>query len=244
MKKLILILAVCFSGINVFAQSAAQLKNEGNAALKTKDYKTALMSFENFIAAEDTFEDPALIFNSGYCAIKIKDFAKAEKYFGQAIEKEYKLSSAYRFKALAQKHQKKSDDMIATLEAGIKACPTKKAKLSSMLAKHYLIEGQKAQKGNKFDAAEGLYKKAGDLKSKMQANALFSLGTLYYNKGAKIMQVATPVANTQPEQYKSESAKAQTFFRKALAELIKAKTIAPARKDITSTMATIKGLVK
>ncbi|RUT79791.1 hypothetical protein [Ancylomarina longa] len=244
MKRLILIFAVCLCVTNVFAQSAAQLKNEGNAALKSKDYKTALMNFEKFMSAEDTFEDPALIFNSGYCAIKIKDFAKAEEYFGQAIEKEYKLSSAYRFKALAQKHQKKSDDMIATLEAGIKACPTKNSKMITMLSKHYLLEGQKAQKADKFDTAEGLYKKAGELKSKMQVDAFLSLGTLYYNKGAKIMQAATPVANTQPEKYKAESVKAQSFFKMALTELTKAKTIAPTRKDIVSTISTIKGLVK
>ena len=244
MKRLILILVVCFSVASAFAQSAAQFKNDGNAALKSKDYKTALENYEKFLAAEDTFEDPALVFNTGYCAIKIKDYTRAEKYFGESVDNNYKLSSAYRFKALAQKSQKKYDDMIATLKAGIEACPTKNSKMSSMLAKHYLIEGQKAQKANKFKAAEGLYKKAGEFKSKMQADALFSLGTLYYNEGAKIMQAATPIANTQPDKYKAESAKAQTYFKKAIAELNKAKAIAPAREDVTATIATIKGLIK
>lgn len=244
MKKFILILAVCLSAVGVFAQTAAQFKNEGNTALKSKDYKTALASYEKFLGAEDTVEDPALIFNSGYCAIKIKDYAKAEKYFGLAVEKNYKASTAYKYKAIAQKSQKKFDDMVVTLNAGIAACPTKNSKLISALAKHYLLEGQKAQKADKFEVAEGLYKKAGGVKSKLQADALYSLGTLYYNKGAKIMQAATPNANTAPEKYKAESVKAKSYFKKAIDELNKAKLIAPTREDVTSTIATIKGLLK
>jgi len=244
MKKFILILAVCLSAVGVFAQKAAQFKNEGNAALKSKNYKTALESYEKFLDAEDTVEDAALVFNSGYCAIKIKDYAKAEKYFGMAVEKKYKISTAYRYKAIAQKSQKKFDDMVATLTEGIAACPTKNSKLISALAKHYLLQGQKAQKADKFEVAEGLYKKAGGVKSKLQADALFSLGNLYYNKGAKIMQVATPVANSAPEKYKAESVKAKSYFQKAIVELNKAKVIAPTREDITATITTIKGLLK
>lgn len=244
MKKFILILAVCLSAVGVFAQSAAQFKNDGNTALKSKDYKTALKNYENYLAAEDTVEDPALVFNSAYCALKIKSYAKAEKYFGMAIEKNYKASTAYQYKAIAQKSQNKFDAMEATLNAGIAACPTKNSKLISALTKHYLLEGQKAQKAEKFEVAEGLYKKAGEVKSKLQADALYSLGTLYYNKGAKIMQAATPVANTEPEKYKSESEIAKSYFQKAIAELNKAKVIAPNRQDVTSSISTINGLLK
>ncbi|MDM8158760.1 hypothetical protein QUH73_02905 [Labilibaculum sp. K2S] len=243
MKKIILILAICFSAVGVFAQSAAQFKNDGNTALKSKDYKTALVNYEKYLAAEDTEKDPALVFNLGYCAIKLKKYAKAEQYFGQSIENKYKTSIAYQYKAKAQKSQKKYEDMIVTLNEGIAACPTKNSKLVSELAKHYLLEGQTAQKADKFEVAEDLYKKAGNVKSKLQVDALFSLGTLYYNKGAKIMQAATPTANTEPENYKAESAKAKTYFQKAIVELNKAKAIAPAREDVTSTITTIKGLL-
>ncbi|WP_372751069.1 tetratricopeptide repeat protein [Labilibaculum sp.] len=244
MKKIILIIAVCLSAVGVFAQSAAQFKNDGNTALKSKDYKSALANYEKFLGAEDTVDDPALVFNSGYCAIKIKDYAKAELYFGQSIENNYKKSTAYYYKSIAQKNQKKSEEMVSTLEEGIEACPTKKSKLVKALAKHYLIEGQKAQKANEFEAAQTLYQKAATDKSKYQADALFSLGTLYYNQGAKIMQAATPVANTEPEKYKEESVKANSFYQKAIVELNKAKTIAPSREDIASTISTVKGLLK
>jgi len=244
MKKIILILAVCFSAVGVFAQSAAQFKNEGNAALKSKDYKTALAKYEQFLAAEDTVDDFALVFNAGYCARKIKDYAKAEQLFGQSVKNNYKPSSSYLYLATVQKSQKKYTDMVGTLDAGIKACPAKKSKLVSMLSKHYLLEGQKAQKANKFEVAAGLYQKAGNVKSKLQADALLSLGNLYYNKGAKIMQAATPVANTEPEKYQAESVKAKSYFKKALAELTKAKLIAPTREDISSIITTVKGLLK
>ncbi|PKQ60597.1 hypothetical protein BZG02_18580 [Labilibaculum filiforme] len=243
MKKFILILAVCFSAVGVFSQNAAQFKNDGNTALKSKDYKTALINYEKFLAAEDTEKDPALVFNLAYCAIKLKKYDKAEQYFGQSVDNKYKTSTAYQYKALAQKSQKKYDEMVVTLNEGIKACPTKKSKLVAALAKHYLLEGQSAQKSENFEVAEDLYKKAGEVKSKYKADALFSLGTLYYNKGAKIMQVATPTANTEPEKYKEESAKAKSYFQKAIVELNKAKAIAPSRKDVTSTIATINGLL-
>lgn len=244
MKKFILLLAVCFSISAAFAQSAATLKNEGNAELKAKNYKGALEKYEAFMSAEDTFEDAALVFNSGYCAIKVKDYAKAVKYFGESIDNKYKLSSAYRFKALAEKKQKNIDAMIATLNAGIAACPTKNSKMTKMLATHFLKEGVAAQKANKFAAAEASFKKAIEVKSKKKADALVSLGTLYYNEGAKIMQAATPIANTQPDKYKAESAKAQSYYKKAVAELNKAKAIDPAREDVTATLATLKGLIK
>ncbi|WP_282013871.1 tetratricopeptide repeat protein [Marinifilum flexuosum] len=244
MKKLILFIAVCFCATSLFAQSAAQLKNEGNAAVKSKDYKTALEKYEAFLGAEDTFEDPALVFNAAYCANKLKDYPKAEKYFAQSVANNYKLSKSYQYLASVQKKQKKMDEMVATLKKGIEAIPTKNSKLIASLSKHYLVAGQKAQKANKMDAAEDLYKKASESKSKYQADALVGLGMLYFNQGATIMQKANPIANKEPEKFKAESAKAQGFYKKAMAELTKAKALAPTREDLLQTMATVKAEIK
>ena len=49
MKKLILTLVVCLSVLGAFAQDAVQLKNDGNAALKAKDYKMAIVHLENYL---------------------------------------------------------------------------------------------------------------------------------------------------------------------------------------------------
>jgi len=242
MKRIILLFVVCFSLSNVFAQSAGELKNQGNAALKAKNYKGAIELFEKYFAAAEEIEAP-VVFNTAYSALKIKDYAKAEKYFGESIDNKYKLSSAYRFKAIAQKRQKKFDEMVATLNAGIAAC-TKSSKMAKMLATHYLKQGVAAQKSNNFAKAEGLYKKAIEVKSKLKTDAIVSLGTLYFNEGARIQQAANPLANSDKPKFAAESAKAQKYYKKALAEMKKAKALDPVREDVTKQIATLNGLIK
>lgn len=230
MKKIILFIAVCFCVSSVFAQSAAQLKNEGNAALKSKDYKTAMEKYEAFLGAEDTVEDIALVFNTAYCASKIKDYAKAEKYFAQSVVNKYKPSKAYQYLALMQKKQNKVSEMVATLQKGIKACPTKNSKLVASLAKHYFSVGQTAQKGNKFEAAETSYKQAAQIKSKYQETAMLALAQLYYNKGAEF--------------WPANQDKAKSYFEMATAQANKLLALNPAKKEAKDLITTIKGLLK
>jgi tetratricopeptide (TPR) repeat protein len=231
--------------VGLFAQSAAELKNAGNAALKAKDYKTALENFEKFMGAPDTFEDAAVVFNSAYSAIKVKEYEKAVKYFDQSITAKYKLSSAYRFKAIALKKMNKVDEMVATLKAGIEACPTKNKKMLKTLGTHYLKEGVAAQKANKNDVAVAAFTKAAELKyKKNQVNAFLSLGTLYYNEGAKILQAATPIANSNPDKYKAEKGKAMNSFNKAIEYLNKAGELDPANEAVKGQIAAVKGAMK
>ncbi len=244
MKKLILSIAICFCVAGVFAQSAASLKNDGNAALRSKDYKTAMEKYEAFLDAEGTSNDPALVFNTAYCANKLKNYVKAEKYFGLSVKNNYKLSKSYYYLAMMQKKQKKTDEMLATLQKGIKACPGKTSQMTVAIAKHYLLEGQKAQKANQFSTAETCYKKASEVKSKLQVSSLMGLGMLYFNEGAKIMQKANPFANKNPDKFKAESGKAQSFYKKALAELIKAKKIAPSDGELSKQISKVKAEIK
>jgi len=243
MKKLILTLVVCMSVLGAFAQDAIQLKNDGNAALKAKDYKTAIVHLENYLRTPEAADDIKTVYNVGYAATKVKDYAKAVIYFDKTIAANYKLSSSYLRKAGAQKKLKKFDDMIATLKAGIAANPTKNSKLSKMLAKHYLIAGQKAQKASKFAAAEASYKKAIEVKSSMKTDAIVSLGSLYFGEGAKIQAAANPYANTDKDKFAAEMVKAKAFYTKASAEYNKAKTLAPQREDIDSLLNDVKAVL-
>ena len=90
MKNILTVTLLLFTMLGAaYAQdekSAAELKNEGNAALKAKDYKTALASFEAAIEAWDEAEDmdAAMVYNAATCARKIKDNDKALKFYGQA----------------------------------------------------------------------------------------------------------------------------------------------------------------
>jgi len=51
MKKLLFILALNLCVAGVFAQSTAELKNAGNAALKAKDYSADITSLEKYLEA-------------------------------------------------------------------------------------------------------------------------------------------------------------------------------------------------
>ncbi len=237
-------MAVCFCATSIFAQSAAQLKKEGGVAAKSKDYKTALEKYEAYLATEGAGEDLPIIYNLAIISNRLKDYGRAEKYFAKAAESNYKPAGAYYNLSKIQKKLKKTDEMVATLKKGIKACPTKNSKMIAALSKHYLLEGQKAQKANKVDVAKDFYKKASENKSRYQADALLGLGMLYFNQGATIMQKANPIANKEPEKFKAESAKAQALYKKAMAELNKAKALAPTREDLLKTMATVKAEIK
>ncbi|MRT92743.1 hypothetical protein [Ancylomarina sp. 16SWW S1-10-2] len=244
MKKLILTLVVCLSVLGAFAQDAVKLKNDGNAALKAKDYKSAIVHLENYLRTPEASEDIKTVYNVGYAAYKVKDYAKSVIYFDKAIAAKYKLSSSYLRKATSQKKLKKYDDMVATLKAGIAAVPAKNAKLAKTLAKHYLLTGQAAQKASKFEEAENLYKEASEVKSSMKTDAIVSLGSLYFGEGAKIQAAANPFANTDKDKFASEIAKAKSFYTKAAAQYTKAKTLSPAREDIDSLLTKVKDVLK
>lgn len=244
MKKLILTLVVCLSVLGAFAQDAVKLKNDGNAALKAKDYKTAIIHLENYLRTPEASADIKTVYNVGYAAAKVKDYAKSVIYFDKAIAAKYKLSSSYLRKATAQKKLKKYDEMVATLKAGIAAVPAKKANLAKTLAKHYIIQGVKAQKAQKFDVAEKSYKQAIEVKSSMKTDAIVSLGSLYFGKGAKIQAAANPLANTEKAKFATEIAKAKAYYKKAAVQYTKAKTLAPAREDVDSLLNEVKAVLK
>ncbi len=97
MKKLVvLIAAVIVSGVITYAQDAAELKNAGNAALKIKDYATALAKYEAYLTSgeEGADADKATIYNTATCAYKLKKYDVATKYYNKAIDLDYKADIA------------------------------------------------------------------------------------------------------------------------------------------------------
>lgn len=237
-KVLVFILASCLT-MSVFAQSAADLKNAGNDALRAKDYKTALVKFEEYFKVMEG-EDDATVFNAAYCAVKIKNYAKAVQLFDRSIKNRYKLSSSYLYKAKCYKSLKKTPEMIATLEEGMKAIKNNK-KLEKMYYVHFLKQGQKYQKAGNVEKAADNYTKVLTLNTKKyKSDAYFSLGTLYYNNGAKILQKATPLANKDKAKYEEAKTKANGEFKKALANLNEALAITPGREDVKTTIGQVK----
>ena len=86
-------------------------------------------------------------------------------------------------------------------------------------------EGQTFQKaGDEAKAAEN-YTKVVNLTTKsFKTQGLASLASLYFNNGAKILQAATPIANSDKAKYDAEKAKAVNDFKKAKDYLVQAQS--------------------
>ncbi len=123
-------------------KSAAELKNEGNAALKAKDYTTALASFEAAIEVWDEAEDMdgAMIYNAATCARKTKDNEKALKYYNQSKELGYGEDKSTFYIGTIYKSMGKTEEMEKVLLGGIEEFPNSRyvGHMKKTLAKHYV----------------------------------------------------------------------------------------------------------
>ncbi|RHJ95339.1 tetratricopeptide repeat protein [Parabacteroides bouchesdurhonensis] len=230
MKKIVLALALCLSVGNLFAQDADKLRDEGDAALKAKDYAGAVAKYGEYLKATD-YKDTVRIFNCGFAANQVKNYPEAAKYFDMAIKMNYNIDDSYVGKAMALRNQNKTEEFLTTVEEGIKVIPAdnkNRANLEKLLYVYCIKQGQAAQKKGDLAEAEKLYKEVLDLSNKTyQGNALYSLGSMFYGDGAKILQAATPIATSEPDKYNAEKAKADEKFKKSKDYLTKAIEINP-----------------
>ncbi|MFB6318914.1 tol-pal system YbgF family protein [Saccharicrinis sp. FJH54] len=147
MKKIGVILTFLVFSIAMFAQdSAAELKNAGNEALRNKNYAEAVAKYEAYFATneEGVADDNMTLYNLANSALKAKDFAKAEKYFNQCVAKDYKpdLSLYYISKIYSEKGNEAKE--IETLEKVLTNYPNSKyySKFRDYVAKYYNIQAQ------------------------------------------------------------------------------------------------------
>ena len=204
MKRIAFLILSVLLTASVFAQDpGATEKNAGNAAVKAKNYAEAFKQYEAYLKIVNNNDKPT-VYNTAFCANKIKNYAAAEKYFDMSIKNNYKAASSYLGKAQAQRSQNKTAEMLTTLQDGMKAFPGN-MKLETMYATHYMKEGQKFQKAGNEAKAEENYMKVTTLTTKsFKTQGLVSLAGLFFNNGAKILQDANPIANTDKEKYESE----------------------------------------
>lgn len=243
MKKIVLLLAFCLSMGNLFAQDADKLRDEGDAALKAKDYAGAFTKYSEYLKMTD-YQDTVRIFNCGFCADQIDNHAEAARFFDLSIKNKYNEDDAYVGKAKAYREMNKAAEFTATVEEGLKAFP-KNQNLEKMLYVYCIKSGQAAQKAKKLDQAEDLYEEVLVVSNaKYKENALYSLGAMYYNSGATTLQTVTPLATSDPDKYKTEKAKADAELKKAKGYLDQALAINPqnanAKKLVDAIQATLK----
>ena len=118
-------------------------------------------------------------------------------------------------KAMSLRSQDKAADFTATVEAGLKA-NAQNANLEKLLYAYCMKKGQAAQKAGKTEEAEELFKDVLVVSNaKYKGNALYCLGVMFYNAGAKILADANPIATSDPDKYAAEKKKADAQMAKA-----------------------------
>lgn len=246
MKKAILsfLLVSLFSVGSLFAQEEAdKLRDEGDAALKEKNYAVALEKYSKFLEMTN-YEDAARIYNAGISADQAGNHEAAVKYFGMAIEKGQNTENAYIGKIKALRELDKTAELKEAAEAGLKAFPGNKS-IESMVYSYFMKEAQAEQKKGNIAKAEELFKEVLTVSNdKYKGNALYSMGALYYGKGAKALQAIHSLATSDPEKYKTEKAKTTADFQKAKEYLEQAVAASPDNANAKKTLDSVIGLLK
>ena len=221
MKKIVLLVAFCLSIGNVFAQDAEKLRDEGDAALKAKNYPEAVAKYGEYLKLTE-YKDTVRIFNCGFSANQAKMYEEAAKYFDMAVKYNYNLDDSYTGEAMAYRNLNKTEEFVSTVEAGLKALPGN-ANLEKLLYSYCIKQGQAAQKKGDIAGAEALYKNVLIASNKKyQEGALYSLG----------LQKATPLATSEPDKYKAEKAKADAQLKEAKEYLDKALALNPNNANV------------
>ncbi|MDP2334940.1 MAG: tetratricopeptide repeat protein [Bacteroidota bacterium] len=200
MKRFFLALVFCFGIVVGFAQdekSAIEFTNEGNDALRAKDYAKALQLYDQALGKwGDAPKDTALVYHMAVCAYQIKNFDRAITLFDEAVKLNYKKETAMLYKANSYKSLKKDEEYVKTLEEALAMSPDD-SKLKGMLAKVYLID----------------------------ANVFFTSGAKILKEAAA--DVAANKYKTTDEPYKQAEQKAKGEFKQALPIIEKALVYEP-----------------
>lgn len=244
MKKLFLFLVANLLVFNSFAQTdPAQLKKEGDDALKANDFATAYEKYNAYLTQSGTV-DSTVIFNTAVCADKANKLEDAVKYFKKSIEIGYKTESAYVGLAKAYLELKDGANLTATVKEGLEKFPGN-MNLQKLLYSYCMKTGAALQKANKFKEAEACYEQGLIITDKaLKSKVLYSLGVLYYNSAAVTLQKATPLATSDPEKYKAEKADADKDFAKAAEYLEETLTISPDNANAKKILDQVKASMK
>ena len=200
MKRFFLALMFCFGVLGAISQedkTAVDFKNEGNEALRVKDYTKALQLYEQALSKwGDEPKDTAMIYNMAVCAYQVKDYDKALKLLNESITMNYKKETALQYKANIYQLTKDDTSYVKVLEEALATTPDN-SKIKGRLATFYLKE----------------------------ANVFYSEGAKILKSAAD--DVSGGKYKTTDEPYKAAVEKAKDEFKKAIPKVDKALAIDP-----------------
>lgn len=118
--KIFVAVGMMLFSIGAFAQeetSYIELKNQGNEALKAKDYQKALELYESSykLWPEDEAMDDAMVFNMATSARRANNDEKAAEYYTKSAELNYKADFAAFYTASALENMGKEEEMEQVL---------------------------------------------------------------------------------------------------------------------------------
>jgi len=189
----VMLIGVLAANAQVAEKTFAELKNEGNAAVKANDFPKALDLYEQAIAklGDSPITDTMMVYNMGSFAFRAKNYEKALKYFDQSFSMNRMKVSSLLSKSDVLKVMKNDAESLKAMEAAYAIAP-KDAKVKAKLAGYYAKE------------ASTVYAKGGNILNK--ANAEVTAGKLKPNDAA----------------YKTALADASAEFKKAMPLIDKA----------------------
>lgn len=167
----VMLIGVLAANAQVAEKTFAELKNEGNAAVKANDFPKALDMYEQAIAklGASPITDTMMVYNMGVFAVNAKNYEKALKYFDQSFSMNRMKVSSLLSKSDVLKTMKNDAESLKAMEDAYAIAP-KDAKVKSKLAGYYVKQASSA------------YSKGGNIINK--ANAEVTAGKLKPNDAA------------------------------------------------------------
>ena len=137
----VMLIAVLAANAQVAEKTFAELKNEGNAAVKANDFVKALDLYEQAITklGDNPITDTMMVYNMGLFAVRAKNYEKALKYFDQSISMNRMKVSSFLTKSDVLKGMKKDEESLKAMEDAFAVAP-KDPKVKSKLAGYYVKE--------------------------------------------------------------------------------------------------------
>jgi len=239
--------------------------NKGILAFNAQKYDDALESFEYSLKIDKlpaiNILDTAIYYNAAISAHYAKNYDKAIEFYDVTIKNNYKKLNSYIFKSEIYLTLKDSANYFSTLKEGISYFPDNEKLVINLVnyylntnnselalnyinkliektpgnATYYFAQGTLYDKMEKQDLAQIAYEKAINLKPDY-FDAYYNLGALYYNKAAKVLELAINIPLKEQAKYEAEQGKAKNLFKTSLPYFEKAYNLN--KKDV-NTMQTL-----